>query len=147
MPVWEWWSLFPWRSGRAFSRVPLGCSSSTSRLPSHCTVHTTTTTIRMQMKIYSFYFLHTLLRWGAADPTVPLVALLAPAHRLVLHHRAHGVGAARHAGARVHAFIAENTHFYNQDPKISQISCLTQAWWLGQSLFWAHSLQLGGVPR
>ena len=72
---------------------------------------------------------------------------LAPAHRLLLHHRAHGVGAARHAGARVHAFIAENAHFYNQDPRISQIYCLTQAWWLGQSLFWAHSLQLGGVPR
>ena len=86
-------------------------------------------------------------RGRAAQPGVPLVALLAPAHRLLLHHRAHGVGAARHAGARVHAFIAENTHFYNQDPKISQISCLTQAWWLGQSLFWAHSLHLGGVPR
>ena len=44
----------------------------------------------------------------AAEPGVPLVALLAPAHGLVLHHRAHGVGTARHAGARVHAFIAEN---------------------------------------
>ena len=43
----------------------------------------------------------------AAEPGVPLVALLAPAHRLVLHHRAHGVGTARHAGTRVHAFIAE----------------------------------------
>ena len=47
--------------------------------------------------------------WRAAEPGVPLVALLAPAHRLVLHHRAHGVGTARHAGARVHAFIAENS--------------------------------------
>ena len=27
-PIWEWWSLFPGRSGRAHSQVPLGYSSS-----------------------------------------------------------------------------------------------------------------------